>query len=205
MLIGTPQYMSPEQARGLEVGLQTDLFSFGAVLYELLSGTAPFAASTTSDVIVAVLTREPPRLTDVPTAVANIVGRALHKDRTQRYATAAELLVDLTNAKHSLASDASRAMPVARQPADNAILDRMVDMRRQHYVPAICLARVYSRLGNTTAAIEWLEAAFAERNGEMVFLELEIAGAADDDPLRRLADEPRVEALLDAMHLPNRV
>jgi hypothetical protein len=96
-------------------------------------------------------------------------------------------------------------MPVARQPADNAILDRMVDMRRQHYVPAICLARVYSRLGNTTAAIEWLEAAFAERNGEMVFLELEIAGAADDDPLRRLADEPRVEALLDAMHLPNRV
>jgi hypothetical protein len=72
-------------------------------------------------------------------------------------------------------------------------------------VPAICLARVYSRLGNTTAAIGWLEAAFAERNGEMVFLEQEIAGAADDDPLRQLADEPRVRAVLDSMHLPEPV
>ena len=52
-----------------------------------------------------------------------------------------------------------------------AILDRLVELRRQHYVPAICLARVYSRLGDTATAIEWLEAAFAERNGEMVFLE----------------------------------
>ena len=62
MVIGTPQYMSPEQARGLEVDQQTDLFSFGALLYELLSGTSPFAAATATDIIVAVLTREPPPL-----------------------------------------------------------------------------------------------------------------------------------------------
>ena len=86
-----------------------------------------------------------------------------------------------------------------------AILDQLVDLRRQHYVPAICLARVYSRLGNTTTAIEWLEAAFAERNGEMVFLEQEIAGAAADDPLRQLAGEPRVKTLLDSMRLPKPV
>ena len=102
MLIGTPQYMSPEQARGLEVDQQTDLFSFGALLYELLSGTSPFAAGTATDIIVAVLTREPPPLTKVPPAVAAIVGRALQKDRAQRYATAAELLLDLTNAKQAL-------------------------------------------------------------------------------------------------------
>jgi serine/threonine protein kinase len=84
MLIGTPQYMSPEQARGLEVDQQTDLFSFGALLYELLSGTSPFAAGTATDIIVAVLTREPPPLTKVPPAVAAIVGRALQKDRAQR-------------------------------------------------------------------------------------------------------------------------
>ena len=54
MLIGTPQDMSPEQARGLEVDHQTDLFSFGAMLYELLLGTSPFAADTVTDSIVAV-------------------------------------------------------------------------------------------------------------------------------------------------------
>ncbi len=102
MLIGTPQYMSPEQARGLEVDQQTDLFSFGALLYELLSGTSPFAAGTATDIIVAVLTREPPPLTKVPPAVAAIVSRALQKDRAQRYATAAELLLDLINAKQAL-------------------------------------------------------------------------------------------------------
>ena len=120
MLIGTPQYMSPEQARGLEVDQQTDLFSFGALLYELLSGTSPFAAGTATDIIVAVLTREPPPLTKVPPAVAAIVGRALQKDRAQRYATAAELLLDLTNAKQALGGDVGRAAPAARQDADTS-------------------------------------------------------------------------------------
>jgi eukaryotic-like serine/threonine-protein kinase len=109
MLIGTPQYMSPEQARGLEVDQQTDLFSFGALLYELLSGTSPFAAGTATDIIVAVLTREPPPLTDVPPGLADIVSRALQKDRTRRYATAAELLLDLTDAKQALGGDVGRA------------------------------------------------------------------------------------------------
>ena len=118
MLIGTPQYMSPEQARGLEVDQQTDLFSFGALLYELLSGTTPFAAGTATDIIVAVLTREPPPLTEVPPAVAAIVSRALQKDRAQRYATAAELLLDLTNAKQALGGDVGRAAPAARQDAE---------------------------------------------------------------------------------------
>ena len=94
----------------------------------------------------------------------------------------------------SLAGDAGEA---------TAILDRLLDLRRRRSVPAICLARIYSRIGNTTVAIEWLEAAFAERNGEVVFLDQEIAGAAADDPLRHLAGEPRVRALLDGMRLPN--
>ena len=117
MLIGTPQYMSPEQARGLEVDHQTDLFSFGAMLYELLSGTSPFAADTVTDSIVAVLTREPPPLTEVPQALADIVNRALAKDRAQRYATAADLLLDLNNAKQTLGGDVRRVGPAARQGA----------------------------------------------------------------------------------------
>ena len=83
-----------------------------------------------------------------------------------------------------------------------AILHQLLELRRRQYVPAICLARVYSRVGDTAKAMEWLETAFAERNGEMVFLAGEIAGAAAGDALRLLGDEPRVTALLRSMNLP---
>src|SRR6185503_6279417 len=118
MLNGTPKYMSPEQARGLAVDQQTDLFSFGVLLYELLSGTSPFAADTASDIIVAVLTREPLPLKQVPPAVAAIVSRALQKDRAQRYATAAELLLDLTHAKQGLGPAKAQGREGASATAD---------------------------------------------------------------------------------------
>jgi serine/threonine-protein kinase len=132
---------------------------------------------------------------------------AVHLSAGEYQAAAGQLRRAVSLGGHQVVlADLAAACSLAGAAGEaNAILDQMVDMRRQHYVPAICLARVYCRLGNTKAAIEWLEAAFTERNGEMVFLEQEIAGAADDDPLRRLADEPRVEALLDGMRLPSRV
>jgi TolB-like protein/pimeloyl-ACP methyl ester carboxylesterase/Tfp pilus assembly protein PilF len=83
------------------------------------------------------------------------------------------------------------------------ILDQLLEMRQRDYVPAICLARVYSRLGESEKTIEWLEKAFEERNGEMVFLKGEISGAADDDPLSSLGSHPKVIELLGKMNLPN--
>ena len=77
VLIGTPQFMSPEQARGLRVDHQTDIFSFGVVMHHMLSGQSPFAGDTVSDVLAAVLTREPRRLTEVPSGLADIVSRTL--------------------------------------------------------------------------------------------------------------------------------
>ncbi|MCK7492279.1 MAG: hypothetical protein MZW92_12275 [Comamonadaceae bacterium] len=90
--------------------------ALGAVLYELLSGAPPFAGGTATDVIVAVLTRDPPRLTGVPQPVADIVGRALQKERAHRYPTAAALLDDLTSAKQALGGGAGRPAPDASRP-----------------------------------------------------------------------------------------
>jgi serine/threonine protein kinase len=95
MLIGTPQFMSPEQARGLPVDHQTDIFSLGVVMHQMLSGQSPFAGDTASDALAAVLTREPARLTKVPAALAEIVSKTLQKDRRDRYRSIKDLLRDL--------------------------------------------------------------------------------------------------------------
>ena len=102
MIVGTPNFMSPEQARGKCVDHQTDIFSFGVVLYEMLSGEQPFAGETVSDVIAAVLTKEPPRLSGIPRELAEILNKTLQKDKRNRYRTAKDLLTDLQEAKEEL-------------------------------------------------------------------------------------------------------
>ncbi len=107
MVLGTTKYMSPEQARGLPVDARTDLFSLGAVLYEMLSGRAPFSGETDSDRIAAILLNHPEPLRKAsPTAPAElvrIVERAMAKEADRRYQSAAELLGDLQSAQHALA------------------------------------------------------------------------------------------------------
>ena len=103
MVIGTPNYMSPEQARGQGVDHQTDIFSFGVVLYELLSGASPFAGDTVGDVIAAVLMKEPEPLAHVPPELRAIVQKCLQKDKQKRYRTAKYVLDDLKEAKEELA------------------------------------------------------------------------------------------------------
>ncbi|MDH3528896.1 MAG: protein kinase [Acidobacteriota bacterium] len=102
MIIGTPNYMSPEQARGKTVDHQTDIFSFGVVFYEMLSGSSPFAGDTVSDVIAAVLTKEPRALINIPAELTEILNKALKKDKTNRYQTAKDLLHDLKEVKQEL-------------------------------------------------------------------------------------------------------
>jgi Tol biopolymer transport system component len=83
-VLGTPAYMSPEQARGQEVDRRTDIWAFGVVLYEILAGRPLFAASTTSDTLAAVLKTEPD-LSAVPTATRSIIERCLRKDPRRRW------------------------------------------------------------------------------------------------------------------------
>ena len=83
MILGTAAYMSPEQARGKAVDKRADIWAFGVVLYEMLTGRRLFAAETTSDVIAAVLTREPD-LSPVPKPWRRLIGRCLEKDPRRR-------------------------------------------------------------------------------------------------------------------------
>ena len=98
-VLGTVSYMSPEQARGLDVDGRTDLFSLGAMLYEMLTGRVPFEGQTSTDVLAAILQRAPAPMSrftnDLPQEMHWIVEKALHKERDERYQTAREMLSDL--------------------------------------------------------------------------------------------------------------
>jgi serine/threonine protein kinase len=110
MVMGTVNYMSPEQARGLPVDERTDIWSLGVVFYEMLSGHTPFQGATPTDVTVAVLEREPAPLTtlsaEIPAELDWIVKKALRKDREERYQTVKELLGDLRGIKQELEFEA---------------------------------------------------------------------------------------------------
>jgi serine/threonine protein kinase len=92
--IGTISYMSPEQARGEALDGRTDVFSFGAVLYELCTGRQPFEGPTPAVVFNAILSATPP-LSVVHPELDRIIAKALEKDRGKRYSSAAELNADL--------------------------------------------------------------------------------------------------------------
>jgi Tol biopolymer transport system component len=106
MVMGTVSYMSPEQTRGFTLDARTDIWSLGVVLYEMVAGRVPFAGETTSDVIVAVLDREPLPLSeylpDAPAELQRIVRKALRKDREERYQSVKDMLVDLRTLKQEL-------------------------------------------------------------------------------------------------------
>jgi formylglycine-generating enzyme required for sulfatase activity len=117
-ILGTAAYMSPEQAQGERVDARSDIFSFGAVLYEMLAGRRPFAGSSDVGVITAILRDQPAPLhtvrPDLPADVEPIVARALAKDPAQRYQSGAAIRADLASAHGRLTRPADA---VWRRPA----------------------------------------------------------------------------------------
>jgi eukaryotic-like serine/threonine-protein kinase len=101
VVLGTPQFMSPEQARGKKVDTRTDIWSFGVLLYQVLTHKLPFQGETTSDIIASILKSEPPPLTQfipyISPKLENIVNKSLKKNKDERYQTIDELLTELKN------------------------------------------------------------------------------------------------------------
>ncbi|HEX4770540.1 MAG TPA: protein kinase [Bryobacteraceae bacterium] len=99
MVLGTVRYMSPEHARGLPLDARSDIFSFGAVLYEMATGTPPFSGPTTADTLTSILLNDPPDMAglapNLPAEFERIVRRCLMKDREQRYSDAESLRMEL--------------------------------------------------------------------------------------------------------------
>jgi eukaryotic-like serine/threonine-protein kinase len=119
--VGTIAYMSPEQARGEELDVRTDLFSLGVVLYEMATGTAPFAGTTMALVFDGILHTQPPSATKLnsglPLVLDNILDKAMEKDITLRYQTATELRADLRRLRRDTDSARSGSVSV---PVDAA-------------------------------------------------------------------------------------
>jgi serine/threonine protein kinase len=141
--LGTVAYMSPEQVRGKELDGRTDLFSLGAVLYEMCTGTLPFRGDTSGAIFDSILNRAPApaiRLNpDTPPKLEDIVNRALEKDKNLRYQHAADLRADLQRVKRDTESTRTVAIP--------ALPEKSVKRSKLWVVLAACIAALGLAVG----------------------------------------------------------
>ncbi|MBV9266969.1 MAG: protein kinase, partial [Acidobacteriaceae bacterium] len=170
LLIGTVEYMSPEQVRGEAVDLRTDIWSWGVLLYEMLSGRRPFEGGSRAAILASILTCEPARL-NIESALARVVARSLEKRPDDRYCKISDARHDLLNCcetlsrnprKTAAASDAPRKerrlafLDSGRASASFAVSGEPADTkRRRPYLRAVFVIGLIGVLVSATAASIW--------------------------------------------------
>lgn len=150
VILGTVAYMSPEQARGLEVDPRTDLFSLGVLFYEMLTGKRPFEGVTTGDLLVSILSREPEPLAGPAGAMSAevqwVISKALRKDKSLRYQTARDFMIDLKNLAQGLNTRvlsppglADTRPGRAKAPTEAAVKDSGTRRRSRKHIDSIAV------------------------------------------------------------------
>jgi serine/threonine protein kinase len=168
MVVGTPHYMSPEQALGRTVDARTDIFSLGVVLYEMLSGTKPFAGDAVTEILLKIVMSQPPDIGDaapaIAPALASVVRRCMEKQPEDRFAGCDELRAALAA---SLQEERSRKPAPAPQP----------DVPQSTDVPQPSNARYRALIADDDPATRYILASVLARN-QIAFDEAENGAAA---------------------------
>ena len=208
--LGTVAYMSPEQVRGAALDHRSDLFSLGAVIYEMATGDPAFTGSTDANVFDAILYREPVPATAknqrLPRLFDDVIARALEKDRDLRYQTAADLKADLQRMRR----DSAPRAPVAVSARPAATPPRRRVLAALWAVPALVLLALLMAWRGAPAATlaerdRILVGDFINETGEAVFdetIERAVAFQLEQSPYFDLVPEPQVAEVLRFMARP---